>query len=167
MEKQLRELPIISINLHKAVLQMDMLVPHFIEWSPILWSKGVTSLGKMVRTIEKRRFRGRIRNFFLNSDCSTLHLSHTIRRVAWCIFLLNKKNASRNLSNSMAQPKAQKNSWKIKATLWQSLSYKKFLFLPLKSKPFLLYVTNLRQRLHFSSQFRCKGQTSPQTHLRW
>ena len=31
----------------------------------------------------------------------------------------------------MAQPKAQKNSWKIKVTLWQSLLYKKFLILPL------------------------------------
>ena len=37
---------------------------------------------RYVIVIEKRIFRGRIRKFFLNSDCATPYLSHTIREVS-------------------------------------------------------------------------------------
>ena len=48
----------------------------------ISWSLYLLGKHPKVNTIEKRRFRGRIRNFFLNSDCATPYLGHTIREIA-------------------------------------------------------------------------------------
>ena len=63
-----------------------------------IWGMKVFKKWPMIdeSSIEKRRFRGRIRNFFLNSDCATPYLSHTIREAVWrnffyLISLLYKK----------------------------------------------------------------------------
>ena len=59
----------------------------------------------LVGCIEKRRFRGRIRNFFLNSDCATPYLGHTIREIAWCNFFISLKHRKKlkDKSNSVTK----------------------------------------------------------------